>query len=679
LPDLAPLLREAGLRFVSLQYGPDAGAEIERFASETGIPIAHWPEAIDDYDETAALVVALDGIVSVCTAIVHLGGALGRPVRVATPRVPEWRYGALGERMPWYPSVRLVRQTRSGAWAPVVDAIRAELRSGSWEGSVPVAAAVDPPDEARSARARIERLLAAGAAADARAAGEAAADRFPEDAEINAVCARAHLAAGDAEGALDYAHLALHRDPASERAFEVRIGALERLGRGGEVPTACEEFLGARPGHVGALMRLARAAHAARDFGRAVARFGQVLEHEPENAAALNDLGLLLAREFAEFERGEALLRRALAVAPGHADARANLAWVLCERGAWEEGERLFDEQLGRTPDDQELRLMRTVARLKRGEYAAGWDGYEARSASPSAIPRPYAFPAWDGRPLAEGALLVYGEQGLGDQIMFASCLPDLLAQVPDCVIECDPRLGRLFERSFPAARIVTARQDDPAPAWLAASGSPGARIRAQTAIGSLPRRFRRSRADFPRHSGYLRPDSARVREWRARLAAEGADAKIGISWRGGTATSRRGLRSLDLEQLAPLLKGVPATWVSLQYTDCRAEIAAAERRHGLSVRHWQEAIDDYDETAALVAALDAVVSVCTAVVHLAGGLGRRALVLVPYAAEWRYGTAGEVMPWYPSVRLLRQAAPGAWTNVLERVKDELLAPPRPV
>jgi ADP-heptose:LPS heptosyltransferase len=118
---------------------------------------------------------------------------------------------------------------------------------------------------------------------------------------------------------------------------------------------------------------------------------------------------------------------------------------------------------------------------------------------------------------------------------------------------------------------------------------------------------------------------------------------------------------------------------VSLQYTDCRAEIAAAERRHGLSVRHWQEAIDDYDETAALVAALDAVVSVCTAVVHLAGGLGRRALVLVPYAAEWRYGTAGEVMPWYPSVRLLRQAAPGAWTNVLERVKDELLAPPRPV
>ncbi len=673
LADLALLLRERGFQFVSLQYGAGAAAEIERFAAQTGIRIAHWPEAIDDYDETAALATALDGIVSVCTAVVHLGGALGRPVRVATPRVPEWRYGASGERMPWYPAVRLVRQSQSGVWGPVVDAIRAELLSGSWSEPAPPAAAIEFADEAESVRGRIERLLAGGAAADARAAAEAAADRFPEDAEINALCGGACLAAGDAESALDYAHLALHRDPASARAFEVRIDALERLGRGGEIPAACGEFLAARPGHAGALMRLARAAYAARDYSRAVERFGQVLEREPENAAALNDLGLLLAREFAEFARGEALLRRALAAASESADARANLAWVLCEQGAYEEGDRLFDEQLGRTPDDPELRLMRAVARLKRGDFAAGWDEYEARFASPQAIRRPYAFPRWDERPLREGALLVYGEQGLGDQIMFASCLPDLLSEVPDCVVECDPRLGRLFGRSFPGIRIVTARQDDASPAWLADATPGRAPIRAQVAIGDLPRRYRRSVAEFPQHSGYLRADPARVQAWRKRLAAHGTGPRIGVSWRGGTAASRRGLRSLDLEQLAPVLGGVPATWVSLQYTDCRDEIAAVERRHGITVHHWQEAIDDYDETAALVAALDAVVSVCTAVVHLAGSLGQRALVLVPYAAEWRYAAAGEAMPWYPSVRLLRQPAPGAWNDVLADLRQELL------
>ena len=543
----------------------------------------------------------------------------------------------------------------------------------------PVAATRRPEGDPVEARDRIERLLSGGAIAEARTAAEEAADRFPEDAGLGALCARACLAAGDAEGALDHAYLALHHEPGNEAAFAARIAALERLGRHPEIPAACEELLKARPGHAGALLRLARAANAARDYGAAVDLFAKLIEQEPRNHDALNDLGLLLAREFAEFARGEALLRRALDVAPESGDARANLAWMLCEQGAHAEGFRLFDGQVARAPEDHELRLMRAVALLKRGDFAAGWDEYEARFASPLATRRPYAFPAWDGSPLRDGALLVYGEQGLGDQIMFAACLPELAARVPECVIECNPRLERLFERSFPRASVVSAVQDDAAPAWLAERGSVRARIRAQVPIGSLPRYFRRTPAAFPAHTGYLRADPARVEAWRKRLAAHGAGPTIGVSWRGGTAASRRGLRSLELEQLAPVLQGVPATWVSLQYGDCRAEIAAVERRHGVTVRHWQEAIDDYDETAALVAALDSVVTVCTAIVHLSGALGRRALVMVPYAAEWRYGAAGEAMPWYPSVRLLRQQGPGAWVDVLARVKNELVAPQPPV
>jgi tetratricopeptide (TPR) repeat protein len=530
-------------------------------------------------------------------------------------------------------------------------------------------------DESDALRDRIERLLAQGAVADARAAAEAAADLHPEDTALNALCARACLAAGDAEAALDYALLALHHDAASEPAFAAQLDALERLGRVDEIPAACEAFLALQPAHIGALVRLARAAHAARDYARAAALWGQVVEREPENAATLNDLGLLVAREFGEFERGEALLRRALVADPGNPDASANLAWVRCEQGAYEEGFRLFDEQIQAAPADEEMRLMRAVARLKRGDFAAGWDEYAARFASAVATRRPYAFAPWGGGAVDGGALLVYGEQGLGDQIMFASCLPDLLAQVTDCVVECDPRLGALFARSFPAARVVTASQSDPRPAWLAAAPP----IRAQVAIGDLPRRYRRTSADFPPHTGYLRADPARVRVWRERLAALGPAPHIGLSWRGGTATSRRGLRSLELAQLAPLLRGVRATWVSLQYTDCRAELEVLRRDHGLAVHHWQAAIDDYDETAALVAALDAVVSVCTAIVHLAGALGQRALVMVPYAAEWRYGAIGDTMPWYPSLRLLRQRAPGAWPELVERVTNELVAGERPV
>ena len=124
----------------------------------------------------------------------------------------------------------------------------------------------------------------------------------------------------------------------------------------------------------------------------------------------------------------------------------------------------------------------------------------------------------------------------------------------------------------------------------------------------------------------------------------------------------------MPLGALAPLILSVPAQWVSLQYTRCDDEITAIAARTGVTVHHWQTAIDDYEDTAALVCALDVVVSVCTAIVHLAGALGRRALVMVPAAAEWRYGAGGDRMPWYPSVRLVRQERPGEWGAVVEQV-----------
>jgi ADP-heptose:LPS heptosyltransferase len=126
--------------------------------------------------------------------------------------------------------------------------------------------------------------------------------------------------------------------------------------------------------------------------------------------------------------------------------------------------------------------------------------------------------------------------------------------------------------------------------------------------------------------------------------------------------------RSLTLEQLRPLLRTPGAHFVSLQYTDVQAEVADLRTRHGITVHHWQEAIDDYDETAALVCALDQVVTVCTAIVHLTGALGRPAIVMVPFGSDWRYGAEGTRMLWYPSVRLVRQSVIGEWSTVLDTV-----------
>ncbi len=246
-----------------------------------------------------------------------------------------------------------------------------------------------------------------------------------------------------------------------------------------------------------------------------------------------------------------------------------------------------------------------------------------------------------------------------------------MLAQAAHGVIDCDSRLAGLYRRSFPQATVHGGRQTD-ATDWVAGAGPIDVRIPA----GSLPLHLRRSPGEFPRHAGYLRADPARVAAWRERLQGLGPGRKIGLAWRGGVPQTGRGSRSLSLDELLPVLRLGGFSFVALQYDRCSEELAALRERHGIDVHHWQEAIDDYDETAALVCALDLTLSVCTAVVDLGGALGRPVWVMAPVRTDFRYGLEGETMRWYPSVRMFRQQRYGDWRPVLGAVSDALLRLP---
>jgi ADP-heptose:LPS heptosyltransferase len=195
--------------------------------------------------------------------------------------------------------------------------------------------------------------------------------------------------------------------------------------------------------------------------------------------------------------------------------------------------------------------------------------------------------------------------------------------------------------------------------------------------MGTLPLFLRRRSSDFPSHTGYLKADARRVAYWKAMLATLPGRRKVGISWRGGLATTQRSFRSIPLAAWLPILSTLGIDFVSLQYGEVDAELGVL-RASGASLTHWQDAIDDYDETAALVSALDLVVSVQTAVVHLAGALGQRAKVLITAQPEWRYGATGSMI-WYPSVRLYRQETPGDWKPVIEAVRSDIAAWPSDV
>ncbi|MGI2323349.1 tetratricopeptide repeat protein [Methylococcus sp. S1B] len=400
----------------------------------------------------------------------------------------------------------------------------------------------------------------------------------------------------------------------------------------------------------------------------------ELLEHwadtAPDDAEAQAAVGFMYLKHRFRPDLAIAHFDRAVALGMNHAELHGNHGIALQDLGRIDEALASYDKALQLEPENRAVRFHRSLAKLLVHDFEEGWTGYELRLLGEEYPRRNFRFPRWDGTDLSGKTILVYAEQGLGDEIMFASCLPDLIARSGHCVIECHERLAPMFRRSFPTAAVHGGSQHDE-PGRL--SHLPP--IDCCIPVGSLPLHFRRRLEDFPQHAGYLKADEARVSYWRRSLAALGPGLKIGISWRGGTRQTRQSYRSMPLETLAPLFEVPGAHFVSLQYGECRDEIARLGSVHGSILHHFPAAIADYDETAALLGALDLVISVCTAAVHLGGALGRPVWVMAPLGPEWRYGTTGEgTMPWYPTCRVFRQTAPFAWDEVVLRVRNELLA-----
>lgn len=439
---------------------------------------------------------------------------------------------------------------------------------------------------------------------------------------------------GDEESALNSFGCALQLDPTLAAARENQAALLSKLQRVDDAIAAWDALLRMDVGH----------AQAYAGKGILLLRAGWIRE----------------ARD--HLERAQALGLRAPHVS-------LHLALAEAATGDAAAAESAIQSLRGQA-EDAEIDWNIALIRLARGEFAAGWPLYEARLRKSFESPRrAYPFPEWQGEVLAPGELLVMAEQGLGDEIMFASCYPDLLERAPRCVVECDPRLAGLFARSFPGARVLGARRDNDRQ-WL--NGYP--ELRRQVHAGSLPRLFR-TRADrFPRHAGYLRPDDQLVEVWRGRLSALGGALKVGIAWSGGLPHTRRELRRVPLTELAPLLRDTQYRFVSLQHDDDGSGAAELSALSGATVQVFPEAFPNLDEMAALMRALDLVLTVCSSAAHLGGAIGAPTWVCTPSVPEWRYLRAGEALPWYPSVRLFRQPSRGGWAPVVAEIAAALRA-----
>lgn len=421
-----------------------------------------------------------------------------------------------------------------------------------------------------------------------------------------------------------------------------------------------------RPGFDPARTALAELLHREgcrlRDLGRvedAARRFAEAAAHRPDDAALWNDLGTARAA-LGQAVEARAAWRRAVQVGPDRADALTNLALATQTDGDADAAERLFGRALALHPDLPVARANRGLLRLERGDLAGGWPDYGWRfAADPANARRPPPLPAWRGEELSAKRLLIWGEQGIGDTILFSSACADAVARARAVTIEVDRRLVPLFARSFPAAR-VRPRGAGPVPD-----------CDIHVPVGSLPRVFRTRLSDFPARTGWLTADPEQAARWRDRLAALGPGPRVGIAWRSLVVTPRRQSAGTALDDWAPLFALPGLHLVSLQPGDAEAETAAAEARFGVRIHRWpdHDRTDDLDGTAALIAGLDLVITPAVSAGELAGALG------VPVwrigRRDWTgLGTAAR--PWFPAMRLFRPPPGGTLADALVRAADAL-------
>jgi Flp pilus assembly protein TadD len=432
--------------------------------------------------------------------------------------------------------------------------------------------------------------------------------------------------------------------------------ALKARGRIEEATAAYRRALDLKPDSAEAHTNLGTALCEQGRLDEAVAAHQRALELKPDYAGALSNLGIAL-RERGQLDEAMAACQKALTLTPNSAEAQNNLGNVLKEFGRLDEATTAYRQALQINSALGEAQFNYSYMLLLRGDFEQGWPLYEARCHEPGYVRRDFGRPLWTGGSVSGRRILVHTEQGFGDAIQFvryAALIPDRGGEV---VIECPTALVDLFRTATGVSEVVA--KGDPLPAFDLHSP-----------MLSLPLAFQTRSESIPREVPYLFPDAGRVETWRARLGDDSRRRRVGLAWMGNPKTHFLRKRHIPLSELLPILSVEDVEFYSLQIGPGVGQIRETESAAAIVDCSGQ--INDFADTAALMMKLDLIISVDTAVAHLAGALGRPVWTLLPFVPDWRWGLETEETPWYRTMRLFRQASPDDWGPVVRRVAEEL-------
>jgi len=642
---LKPILRTQGVAFFSLQKG---AASQQLAALKDEFSITDWTEELDDFTQTAALIANLDLVIAVDTVVVHLAGAMGKPVWTMIAAEPDFRWLADDRNACWYTSMRLFRQPKLGDWDSVVREVARELGELAQEHATQQDAALIevPPypsdPQLMNPLQKAQDLHARNQTTEAEALYRQVLERDPNNAiAIHYLGLIAHNA-GQNQAAIELLERSVALQPCA--AFLKNMAGIYRvMGREEQAIDAIRRVLRACPEDAQAHSSLALT------LGQVGRLAESIVEHQ--RAIALHELTITAPESTASLQF--------------HAKLYSNLGAKLGDVRRYDEAILACNKAIELNPAYASAHQNRGYAYFCLNDLLHGFEDYEWRWKCEgfSDVWRDFGRPTWDGSNPGGRTIFLWWEQGMGDSIYFARYALLLAQRGAKVIVQCQVPLKRLLE-SLKSDAIQVISNDEPVPTSFDA----------HLPMMSLAHVFRTTRETIPFSIGYLRPHEADVAKWAQRvqsIAQPGGRRmlRVGLTWAGSATNANDANRSMALEFMRPLFGIEGLQFFSLQKDAAARQI---EQLPPGSIIDWTADLKDFADTAALIANLDLIIAVDTAVIHVAGAIGKEAWLLLPYRADFRWAGDRERSGWYDSIRRFRQTTAGDWASVIERVAEAL-------
>ncbi|MDP3839452.1 MAG: tetratricopeptide repeat protein, partial [Methylococcales bacterium] len=679
----------------------------------------HYGAQLIDFSDTAALIELMDVVISVDTSVAHLAAAMGKPTWLLLANNQDWRWLLNRADSPWYPSVRLFRQTQRGNWQTVIAQVQHELgylsgHNAAIETAQPSAAfqqAVELHQQGQLAQAEMlyqdilrtqpdnaDVLHLLGVIAKQQGQAQTAIDLISQSLKINPDNSSAHSNIGLAfqalnrfDEALSSYHRALELNPDHADALFNQGITLQCLNRSEDALASYDRALTVQPDNAETLFNRGVVLQSLKRLEEALASYHRALIIKPDYAQALYGRGIVLS-ELERFNDALASYDGALAIKPDYVEALSNRGGVLSSLNRFAEALDSYDSALRVRPDDvpalynrgnvlQDLtRYQEAIDSYNRaliiqpdyaeahwnagfcslllGDFDNGWQQHEWRWQTDHLkdYVRDFAQPLWLGDTSLQGkTILLHSEQGLGDTVQFCRYAKQVAELGGRVILEVQKPLARLLSHLEGVEQLIV--QGDALPAFDF-----------HCPLLSLPLAFKTQLDSIPADTPYLFSAADKVTHWQA-LLGEKTLPRIGVVWSGSSTHKNDHHRSLPLHELLPLFT-THCQFISLQKELRDADNALLAQQPLL--QHYGAQLHDFTDTAALIELMDVVISVDTSVAHLAAAMGKPTWILLADNQDWRWLLNRADSPWYPSVRLFRQTQRGDWQAVIQQVQHAL-------